>query len=93
MTEYDMLKGLIGNDELKLVALIKESLEEKDDEKVTQKMTKLNDILKYLYKKYLNSSSLLTSTLKPIMSLIAPKSMAACVKNIEEVINIFQVLH
>ena len=92
MNEYDMLKGLIGNDELKLVALIKESLEDKDDEKVTQKMTKLNDILKYLYKKYLNSSSLLTSTLKPIMSLNAPKSMAACVKNIEEVINIFQVL-
>ena len=30
MNEYDMLKGLIGNDELKLVALIKESLEDKD---------------------------------------------------------------
>ena len=92
INEYDMLKELIGNDELKLVALIKESLDDKDDQKVTNKMTKLNDILKYLYKKYLNSSSLLTSTLKPIMSLNAPKSMAACVKNIEEVINIFQVL-
>ena len=38
----------------------------------------------YLYKKYPNSSSLLTSTLNPIMLLSAPKSMAACVRNIEE---------
>ena len=92
VNEYDMLKELVGEDELKLVALIKDSLEDKDDLKVTKKMTRLNDILKYLYKKYLNSSSLLTSTLNPIMSLSAPKSMAACVRNIEEVTNIFQVL-
>ena len=92
INEYDMLKDLIGDDELKLVALIKDSLEDKEDIKVTKKMTRLNDILKFLYKKYLNSSSLLTSTLNPIMSLNSPKSMAACVRNIEEVMNIFQIL-
>ena len=31
VNEYDMLKELVGDDELKLVALIKDSLEDKDD--------------------------------------------------------------
>ena len=89
---YEMLREQIGGEELKLLSLIKGSLDDKDDQKVTETMVSLNDVLKYLYKKYLNSSSLLHSTLKPIMNLNAPKSMAMCIKNIEEVLNIIQVL-
>ena len=90
---YENLKEQIGSsDELKLVTLIKSSLGNKEDVRITQAMSSLNDILKYLYKKYLNSSSLLHSTLKPVMNLLPPRNMKDCIKNIEETLNIIQVL-